>query len=325
MAFIAPPNLQLPWTSSLEDNQRLKKILWILCIPFLLLSIAIPLINLPEPNREQLEKLPPQLARVVIEKKEIPKPPPPPPPKEEKKEEKKEPKKEEPKKEEPKPKPKEPEPPKPKQEPEPAKLVEAQEVAAAEINQFADALADMRDAFELSDVSQDLTQSTGEAAQVSRDIVGAKARGGSGGINTSSLSRNTGGVALSGKTATKVDSKLASATGKATKASKAKKGPARDKSYRSDEDIRKTMDRNKSAIFAVYNKALRKNPSLEGKVVFKLVIDESGRVSDASIVSSELNDAALERKLLLRIKLINFGKKNVLQTTLEYALDFLPY
>jgi len=75
----------------------------------------------------------------------------------------------------------------------------------------------------------------------------------------------------------------------------------------------------------VYNKALRKNPSLEGKVVFKLVIDESGRVSNASIVSSELNDAALERKLLLRIKLINFGKKNVLQTTLEYALDFLPY
>lgn len=323
MAYIAPPNLLLPWSSSDQDNQRLKKILWILLIPFFLLSVVIPLINIPEPDREELERLPPQLARVVIEKKEIPKPPPP-PPKEEPKEEKKEKPKEEPKKEEPKPK--EPEPkPEPIIEPEPAKLVEAQEVAAAEINQFADALADMRDAFELSDVNQNITQSTGEAAQVSRDVVGAKARGGSGGINTSSLSRNTGGVALSGKTTTKVDSQLASATGTATKASKSKTGTSRDKAYRSDEDIRKTMDRNKSAIFAVYNKALRKNPALEGKVVFKLVIDAAGRVSDASIVSSELGDPALERRLLLRIKLINFGTKDVLQTTLEYALDFLPY
>jgi len=85
------------------------------------------------------------------------------------------------------------------------------------------------------------------------------------------------------------------------------------------------MDKNKAAIFATYNRELRKNPTLEGKVVFKMVIEPNGRVSEASIVSSELDDPALERKLLARVRLINFGAKDVLQTTLNYAIDFLPY
>ncbi len=317
MAFmIAAPNLQLPWSSSTQDNRRYWRILGFLLIPFVLLSIAIPLIDVPEPEREELEKLPPQLARVQLEEQELPPPPPPPEPEpEEEKEEEKEP---------------EPEEPEPEPEPEieevveepPAQLIdEAREAAEAEINQFADALSDMRDAFDLSDVNADeLTQNTGEAAELDRSVLTSGVTASSGGINTSNLSRNTGGVALSGKENTKVSSKLAAQTGKATKGTNTN----RDKGYRSDEDIRKVMDKNKAAIFAIYNRELRKNPTLEGKVVFKMVIEPSGKVSSASIVSSDLDDPALERKLLARIRLINFGAKDTLQTTLNYAIDFFP-
>ncbi|MFT7561153.1 MAG: protein TonB [Flavobacteriales bacterium] len=314
--MFAPPNPMLPWSSSVEDDKRFFKILGVLSIPFLLLALIIPFYDVPEIPREVLEKIPPRLAQVQLEEQELPPPPPPPEPEPEEEEEPE--KKPEEKPEEP-----EPEPIPVEKEPEPAQLIEeAREVAEAEINQFADALSDMRDAFDLSDVNADLTQSTGEAAELDRSIITSGATSGSGGITTSNMSRNTGGVALSGKENTRVSSKLADATGKATKGSK---NGNRDKSFRSDEDIRKVMDQNKGRIYAIYNKALRSNPTLEGKVVFKIVIDANGKVSAASIVSSELDDPALERKLLARLRLINFGVKAVLKTTLNYSFDFLPY
>ncbi len=313
---IAAPNLQLPWSSTIQDNRRYWNIFLILFIPFMIFAIAIPLIDVPEQSREEKEKLPPQLAKVVLEKKELPKPTPKPTP-----EPKKEEKKEEEKKEEPKPTDK----PEPtvKPTPAPAKLVEkAREKAEAEINQFKDELTDLRDAFDLSEVNQDLTQGTGEAAELSRDIISSGAKKGSGGINTSNLSRDTGGVAVSAtKTAAAVESKLKTGDGKAPKVVQT----AADRSSRSKEEIRKVMDKNKGAIYAIYNRALRKNPALEGKVVFKIEIDSTGRVMNVSIVSSELEDPALERKLIARIKLINFGAKDVLKTTLNYDMDFLPY
>lgn len=306
---IAAPNLQLPWSSEVQDNRRYWNIFLILFIPFLIFSIAIPLIEVPEQTREEKEKLPPQLAKVVLEEKELPKPTPKPTP-EPKKEEKKEEEKEEPK-------------PTVKPTPAPAKLVEkAREKAQEEINQFADQLSDLRDAFDLSEVNAEVTQSTGEAAELSRDIISSGAKKGSGGINTSNLSRDTGGVAVSAtKTAAAVESKLKTGDGKAPKVVQT----AADRSSRSKEEIRKVMDKNKGAIYAIYNRALRKNPALEGKVVFKIEIDSSGRVMNVSIVSSELEDPALERKLIARIKLINFGAKDVLKTTLNYDMDFLPY
>ena len=194
----------------------------------------------------------------------------------------------------------------------------------------------MRESFDFSDINPELTQSTGTAAEANRNIIGNNAQTGSGGINTAKLSTDTGGVALTGKKATQVESQLAETTGVASKAAaKAKaggngndngndNGNGREKSYRSDEGIRKIMDRNKGSIFSVYNRELRSNPLLEGKVVFKLVIESDGRVSSASVISSDLNDPKLERKLLIKIKGINFGATDVLQTTLEYAFDFLP-
>lgn len=323
---LAGPHLQLPWSSTIEDDRRFWRIVGLLLIPFFLLSIAIPIIEVPKKEREELEKLPPQLAKVVLEQQvlptptPVPTPPPTPTP---------EPEKEEPVKPEDLPKKPEPEKkveqPEPVSEPEPAKLVErARAQAQAEINQFSDALSEMRDSFDLSEVNAELTQSTGKAAQIDRSVITNQAKSGSGGIKTSKLSRNTGGVALSGKKTTEVDSKLASPTGTGAKAG-TPQAAGGGGGKRSEEQMRKVMDKNKSAMFSIYNRALRKDPTLEGKVVFEMVIEPDGRISSAKIVSSDLKNPALEARLLARIKLINFGEQAVRQTKLIFSFDFLPY
>lgn len=320
VALVVTPNLELPWSSSQQEDKRFWRVLGALCVPLLILSIAIPFIPLPEPKREELEQLPPQLARVVLEKKELPKPPPPPPPEEKKPEEKKP----EPKPEEKKPEPKPPEPKKP--EPEPVKLQKAIEQAKQSgVLQFADDLADMRDALDVSDVktpSANITRATADAAQVERNFISSGAQAKSGGVNTSALSRDTGGVALSGRETTVVESKLEEVS---AAAADNRQQQTREKAFRGDQSIRQKMEEAKGRIFGIYNRALRENPTLQGKVVFKLVIEPNGAVSSAQIVSSELNDADLERKLLAAVRGINFGGSDVLQTTLNYSFDFLPY
>ena len=58
--------------------------------------------------------------------------------------------------------------------------------------------------------------------------------------------------------------------------------------------------------------------------MFALTISASGDVTKVEIVSSELNDEQLERKLAARIKLFNFGAKDVATMTVKYPIYFLP-
>ena len=84
------------------------------------------------------------------------------------------------------------------------------------------------------------------------------------------------------------------------------------------------FDRNKGAIYSVYNRALRKDPTLQGKVVLQLTIAPSGKVIRCELVSSELHDAALGQKITQRVKLFNFESKDVSEVTITYPIDFLP-
>ena len=88
--------------------------------------------------------------------------------------------------------------------------------------------------------------------------------------------------------------------------------------------MRLVFERNKGAIYAIYNRALREDPTLQGKVVLKLTIAPSGEVSEVRIESSELNDAELERKLLARIRQFQFGALPVETLVATYPVDFLP-
>ena len=263
------------------------------------------------------------LARVVLEKKELPPPKPVEPPKVEEK-------KPEPKPEEKKPEPvvKPPEPvKKPVVAPPREKLEKAREQAAnAGVMQFKDDLAEMRDMMQTSAVetaATTVTNSTGDAAQVDRAMITSGAKTASGGINTAALSRDTGGVALSGRETTKVKSGLAEAGNKSTQAAPGNSNGAGG-AARSEEEIRKIMEQHKGAIYSIYNRALRQNAALEGKMVVKMVIDPSGKIVEASLVSSELGDSDLEGKILQRIRLISFPASNVARTTINQTFDFLP-
>jgi protein TonB len=318
-------NLELPWSSSIDDDKRFNKILLISFVVLLLSSIVVTIINVPEMARTEKEKLPPQLARVVLEKQELPPPKPVEPPKPEEKPPEPIPEEkpvEKPPEVKPVEKPKE-----PIKAPPKATLEKAREQAEnSGVMQFKDDLAEMREMMQTSAVetaATTVTNSTGEAAQVDRAMITSGAKVASGGINTAALSRDTGGVALSGRETTKVKSGLAEGTkksGQATAGNSNGTGGA----ARSEEEIRKIMEQHKGAIYSIYNRALRQNAALEGKMVVKIVIDPNGKIVEASLVSSELGDKDLETKILQRIKLISFPASNVARTTLNQTFDFLP-
>ncbi|MBC7917338.1 MAG: TonB family protein, partial [Rhodoferax sp.] len=96
------------------------------------------------------------------------------------------------------------------------------------------------------------------------------------------------------------------------------------KASRSIEEIKLVFERNKGAIYAIYNRALREEPSLQGKVVLELKIAPSGQVLECRIVSTELKASELEAKLLARIRQFDFGSKDVDQMVVTWPVDFLP-
>jgi protein TonB len=320
MAIYLAPNLQLPWSSSEDDDNRYQRILRIALGVVIVLIIIVGIINVPEIPREEKEKLPPQLARVVLEKQELPPPPVIEPPKVEEK------KPEEIKPEEKKPIEKKPEPKPVEKPPEPVKTVErARENAKVSgLLQFQDDLMEMRDAIDTSAIenSNNLARGEATAAQVDRSAVTSGMTGTSGGINNAALSRDTGGVALSGRETTQVKSELASATRKAAETGT---GNGEGGKTRSEEEMSKVMDQHKGAIFQIYNRALRQNAALQGRVVMNIIIEPSGQVTDVAIVTSELKDPELEAALIRRIKMITFpASGTVIRTTLRQTFDFLP-
>ena len=57
------------------------------------------------------------------------------------------------------------------------------------------------------------------------------------------------------------------------------------------------------ALYALYTRAQRDNPGLQGKLVLEITIAPSGEVTNVRVVSSELGDPELERKIVARAEL----------------------
>jgi hypothetical protein len=190
---------------------------------------------------------------------------------------------------------------------------------------FKDALADLRDQPVTTSVNTKTRRSGsgGTASSVERSLITSDLTRGSGGINTASLSRDTGGGGLAGHMTTRVQSTLDSGGSGSAPSAENASGTGRN-AGRSVEEIQTIFDRNKGAIYAIYNRALRSDPTLQGKVVLKLTITPSGRVSACRVVSSDLHAAELESKLTGRVLLFDFGAKDVGELTITYPLDFLP-
>ncbi|WP_158971419.1 AgmX/PglI C-terminal domain-containing protein [Paraglaciecola sp. L3A3] len=326
----------LPWSSSAKENTLFSRITLAVLAITLLAALWVKIVELPEAPRIEIEKLPPQLARLIkakpLEVKKI-EPPKPEPAIEPKSEPKPEPKIE--KKPEPKPKPVVQKPkkqatpkPKPKAPPKPdpkAEIAKAKAKAQSSgLLAFQDDLASMRKDLQLNNLAKTETiKGGGEQAKTERKSVGELVNSTSGGVNSANLSTNVGAKGeLTGRRSTEF---VAPSEGVASLAAKQIEREDEIIGDRNLENIRKTIDEHKGAIYSLYRKALRKNPELEGKITVKLVIEPDGNISTANIVSSELGDEALEKRLLARIKMIQFGSLNVTQTQLEYSFNFLPF
>ncbi len=316
---------QLPWSTLDADERRFYTIAGTVLLIALLLGLLVPMINLPEKERFKKQTLPPRLARLILEQKQTP----PPKPKPKKIVEEKKPEPEKPKE---KPKEKKPEPEKKpveqlaKKTPPPSSTEQARKKAASSgLLAFADQLADLRDEPAIPSTAgiQKLASAGEQATTAQRSIITSGAAQGSGGINTAALSRDTGGQGLGGRSTTQVQSSAAEAKRAQTVANSKGKGKNH-KGNRTREEIQTVFDQNKGAVYALYNRALRKDPSLRGKVVLELTISPDGRVTSCRIVSSELNDEQLEKKLVSRIKLFKFQAKDVDTAVVSYPIDFLP-
>jgi periplasmic protein TonB len=294
---------ELPWSPTEEVESRFKKVLRIAFAIFAVLALVITFLPTPEKARVAQPDISDRIVKLIIEKK--PPPPLPPPPKVETPPELPKPI---PKIEQPKPPP-----------PQPDARQKAQNLL-----KITDQLADLRDnsVLDKAAMTKNLTGKVGETTSAERSLITSKVGRSSGGINTAALSRGYGGGAgsLTGHNTTQVTSAVLTAQAD----DGVKRGTGSTKAARSREEIELIFDRNKGAIYALYSRALRDKPDLKGKLVLELTIAPSGEITRCAVVSSELNDPDLERKLVARIKLFRFEAREVEAITTTKPIDFFP-
>lgn len=306
-------SFELPWNVPEEERERFRQIwLWALGV-VLGVSLVVPWLPKPERPFDVPPPVPPRLAQLVLERA-IPPPPPPPVQPE-------------------------------RVQPEQTKQVERpvpnlkrtqdarRKASQAGLLPFADQLADLRDKFDVK--KEDLAplasaKGDGGTPRAERSLITARTGTLTGGINTAGVSRGfgSGTGTLDGHGTTRMQVPFGgSGTGNAMSggngdgALRSGKGK---KASRSQEEIELVFDRNKAAIYALYNRALRDNPALLGKVVFELTIAPWGEITDCRIVSSELKDSELERKLVARIRMFRFEDKDVEAMKTTKPIEFFP-
>lgn len=345
------PNL--PWTDDPRDERRFRRIMTTVIILFFLLSIILPLINVPKLERARDQPIPERIAKMVLEHKKLRQPPPlvasPRPPNQ-------------PQVEAPivkKPMPVKEVPPLPNAEmkitPQPEPIVEIKlnpgttarlererreaEIAVARkkaassgLLALSDDLAAIREKPVVSTTigNEKLTgsglstqESVVQRAMITSGVAATK--GASIGINTANLSKGTNsGGGLSDRATTRVNAPPALAADSEAAEKPAKAGAPGQKASRTDAEIQWVFDKNKSALYSLYNRALRQDPTLQGKVVLRITIDPSGNVTSCDVVSSEMNAPELIQKIVARVLLFDFGSKDVAVTVTTFPIEFLP-
>ena len=360
MSAISFRTSTLPWALAHDDEERFRKLFLALMGFVIVFGIALRFITLPEPDRAASAALPPVVAQLLLDKP-VPPPPPPPaqkvePPKPDLKD------KSEPAPLPTKPVPRErpvvearqPIPGKP-----PGEDREAARNKAAGVGLLAalkDQPPELHGAPLAVQLNQDIKKGAGvgtgagvgvgagkEQGLPDRNMITSNAAGGSCVINTAGFSRDSGGGGLAGRSTTLVagvagggggggpglGGAITGTGGHGTGAGYGKSGGTLSKSgsgkaSRSLEEVRLVLERSKGSLYAIYNRALREDASLQGKVVVEFTIAPSGAVTECHFVSSELKNAELEQKLLARFRSLQFAAEDVDTLVTKYPIDFLP-
>ena len=297
------------WSLSEQENQRFRRILLGTVLPLLVLMFVIGLITLPEKQHEDLQYKPPRYAELL---------PPPPPPVEQ-------PKPETPPVQEAAPRPV---PPKPQEKPKPVEPTpeqkqQAAKQEAAKAAKAFDQLSDLRNQTLLDNTAVGQTTSNVITSQGATGApppaFAASATQGSGGIGKSAdLSGNAQGTELGSRGVGRVHGNLGNGLHLP--------GPGQGNGGRSFEQIQKVFDGAQGSFYAIFNRAARDNPGIgAGKIIVDLTIAPDGSVTDCKLVSSTFGDDELEKKILARVRLLNFGARAVpVFHYPNYPINYLP-
>jgi TonB family protein len=299
----------LPWTPSVEEERRFRRVLGAALGLFIGFSVVIPFLPDTPRTPAMAPAVPERIVEFILEQ---PKP---------------------------KPKPIEVVQPKPVEVPQVEARVERpvplpvvktepkpdprKKAAASGLLAMSDQLAELRDLDVKSNVdARSLNAGAGERTRVDRSILTAKVGAGSGGIAVGEVSKGFGG----GSTGLKghATAKVSAATTESGVAAEAQRSGKSAKAARTREEIELVFDKNKSAIYSLYSRALRENPALQGKVVLEVTIAPSGEVTECRVISSELGDPELERKLVARVKMFRFDDRDVATMTTTKPIEFFP-
>lgn len=301
------PHLML-WMRGEEDRRSRKGLLFSLCV-WMLIGLVFPFIKTPERMVPTPEKLPERVVTVIPEAKKLEQAPPPPPeltrPVERKVE---------------------------RTPPRETAKVEQQPVPTQPtatpqgILAFKDSLAAVDDMPAVAQLGKAAKLSTDTGAtRPERAMLTSNAPGSSSGINLSSESRGFGNgsggerAAIKGVALTRASSGINAIAAADTAAS----GSAR-RGGRSDEEIQIVFDRHKSALYRLYQRELRNDSTLQGKIILRLTIEPDGSVSMVQVKSSEMDAPGLVSDIAARVKSFNFGAKDVPAMTIVYPMNFLP-
>lgn len=281
-------DLELPWQERKVQQDQFEKLIKKIVIPFMLFLIIMPMLPDLSGEEEVKEKV---VAQVIFEK---PKPISPPPQD------------------------------LPKQKTQSFKPDAVPKTGVPNMASLSKQLAAMRNKVSASKMQNKdvFVASTGKAQQSTRSMLGKQsAIGSSGGLSAADLTVNAKGASLAEHTSGRVDSTIAEI---ALPDAAQYKYDARKNGKRDGQSVRRTIERFKGSVYSQYTKALRTNPDLAGRFVFKFVIKPDGSIKQLVLINSELGDKELERKLLNKIQQINFGKEDLSDTEVTYTYNFLP-
>jgi hypothetical protein len=321
---LAPHAQVMPWTRGYEEDDRFNKALGISMAASIALAIILSSIALPIVERNAVIEIPERVAKLV--RQELPKPPTP---------------VEQPVIEELEPEPEiEPEPQLAEEAPPEVVPESAEEPAVAAAPQQdskeqvkSKGILAFRDSFASSAMlkptaqlgSQARVRAAGEDAtgRPERSMVTTLAPGSSGGINLADISRDVGGGGGGEGLGGVQVSRVASSIGGGGTADRPMSGGAF--AGRTDEEIQIVFDRYKAALYRLYNRELRRDPTLRGQMVLKLTIEPDGSVSFCTLQSSDMDAPTLADQVVERVTTFDFGaKEDIVAITIVYPIDFLP-
>lgn len=333
--------MTMPWNVQVENERHFRKTLMLCMLFSVAFGVIIPMVALPIIDRSiEVVKIPERFVTLVKNEPLIPEPVQPAPRKEQQEE-----------------KPIEPEKPKQevsektaKTEKKPVKTQPVQKAGGSGtqvarkkaettgVLAFKSTFADLMDEVPVAKLGTDARVNKQSdlipgQSQAQRNLVAMQAKSGtSGGISNLGVSRNLGNGGagggggygnagqIGGVGTSNVESSVAGIGGEQGRPVSGGPGPGR-----TDEEIQIVFDRYKATLYRIYNKELRKDPTLRGKLLLKITIEPEGDVSMCLVESTDLGSDFLVTQIVARVKRFNFGpKEDVPVTTILYPIDFLP-